>query len=45
MNRYEVVLTCFMGVIMAGVGTVIVAGFEIARLLVERANDVGHALR
>jgi hypothetical protein len=34
-----------MGVLIAGIGTILVAGFEILRLLAERANDVGHALR
>ena len=45
MNKLEVVITCFMGVLMVLFGVVMISGFEMMRLLVERANDVGHALR
>lgn len=45
MNKLEAVLMAFMGVLMALFGVVIISGFEMIRLLVERANDVGHALK
>lgn len=45
MNKLEAVIMAFMGVLMAGIGVVMISGFEIIRLLVERANDVGHALK